>query len=561
MLVDTLEERAAAIKDAEIRADNLSHILAEHMRRTIAAIDASLTQLEISNKRIGGPSGSTADWDAILHSSLSGLTSVNGLYVLNADGVIKHATLPSAIGRNMADRHLHQALAAASTDKMVADEPYLSRAFKDWVMPLGRRLNDPAGEFDGYVVGTLKLEAMRDFYRSIAVGDNGLIRILHPNGRMLFSEPRLPGSQEQELSNDQVLEAFREGRLQGSLQETFGPERTELITGYRALAQPVILIAVSLNLDEVLGTWRSRTAWNVVMLMIVVAAIVGSAWLLMRLLWARETILVEQRQREEERARAARLLQEANAGLERRVAEEVRKNREKDLVVMQQSRLAALGEMIGNIAHQWRQPLNSMSLVLGNLKDAREHGELNDAYLDEQIGRGQTIASSMSATIEDFRTFFRPDRDKQLFRPSEAVGRALQLMDGAFKSDDIEVDFTVRDDVAVLGFPNEYAQVVLNLLMNARDAIQARGGKSGKVRIDLLRDGEVARLVVADNGGGVPTEIIDKVFDPYFTTRDGGTGIGLYMSKTIIERNMGGRIDVRNTAEGATFSVDVPLAA
>lgn len=259
-------------------------------------------------------------------------------------------------------------------------------------------------------------------------------------------------------------------------------------------------------------------------------------------------------------------IEEYTRTLEQRVDEELTKNREKDAVVMQQSRLAALGEMIGNIAHQWRQPLNAMTLILGNIKDAQQHGELDDSYLDEQINQGLAIAGGMSATIEDFRNFFRPERQKRLFLPSEAVNNALKLIEAAFKNDDILVDFVVDEDVEVLGFLNEYAQVVLNMLVNARDAIRAKRerdtekAKTGHLKITLGRSGNSARLVVSDNGGGIPRDLLHKIFDPYFTTRDRGTGIGLYLSKTIIERNMHGRIDVRNTDEGAEFMIDTPLA-
>ncbi|WP_323770585.1 sensor histidine kinase [Antarctobacter sp.] len=256
--------------------------------------------------------------------------------------------------------------------------------------------------------------------------------------------------------------------------------------------------------------------------------------------------------------------------LELRVDEALRKNREKDAVVLQQSRLAALGEMIGNIAHQWRQPLNALSLILGNLKDAQEHGELDETYLHDQVEQGQAIASGMSTTIEDFRNFFRPEREKQRFCPSDAVRNALKLVEAAFNNDKIDVAFTVHEDVEVLGFPNEYAQVVLNLLVNARDAIRshrematdksAAQQTTGSLRIVLGRAGDAARLTVTDTGGGVPAHILNKVFDPYFTTRESGTGIGLYLSKTIIERNMDGRIEVRNVKDGAEFTVDTPLA-
>jgi len=219
-----------------------------------------------------------------------------------------------------------------------------------------------------------------------------------------------------------------------------------------------------------------------------------------------------------------------------------------------------MGEMIGNIAHQWRQPVNALALLLANLKDAHAFGELTEEYLLAQVERGNRLIQNMSGTIDDFRNFFRPNREPQAFRLGSAVQHALSIVESAFAHHHIEIDITVRRDATLMGFASEYSQVLLNLLSNAKQAIESRGIVPGRVHIEVDGDAHSAQLVVEDNGGGIAAEVLPKVFDPYFTTRAEGTGIGLYMSKMIIESGMKGRIQVANTASGARFVVVTPLA-
>ena len=252
-------------------------------------------------------------------------------------------------------------------------------------------------------------------------------------------------------------------------------------------------------------------------------------------------------------------LQHLNETLEQRIAEEVAKNREKDLLMIQQSRLAAMGEMIGNIAHQWRQPLNALGLVLANIQDAYEYNELNAEYIQHSMATGTRLIQKMSTTINDFRDFFKSDKAKINFSARAQIDDAIALVEAAFKNSNIEVFLTPGEDVLLYGFPNEYSQVLLNLLSNAKDAILSHQVQ-GKVIISLFRQGNLGCVRVEDNGGGIPEVVINKIFDPYFSTKTIGFGIGLYMSKMIIELNMSGRLDVYNTKEGAAFIVSTPLA-
>lgn len=255
-----------------------------------------------------------------------------------------------------------------------------------------------------------------------------------------------------------------------------------------------------------------------------------------------------------------REIEAINVNLEEKVAEQAKKAREKDAIMMHQSRLAAMGEMVGNIAHQWRQPLNALGIVITNIEDAYAHNEMDAAALASSSAKARQLLKKMSTTIDDFRNFFRPNKSRERFSLNRAVGEAVSLVEASFKCHDVSIAVEEGAEVFASGFPGEYTQVVLNLLGNARDAIIGKGVKNGVISIAVRKDGGKGIVSVADNGGGIPGDIIGRIFDVYFTTKDEGkgTGIGLYMSKVIIEEHMNGGIEARNAGAGAEFRITTP---
>ncbi|MBT0654400.1 PAS domain-containing protein [Geomobilimonas luticola] len=246
-----------------------------------------------------------------------------------------------------------------------------------------------------------------------------------------------------------------------------------------------------------------------------------------------------------------------NETLERlRAIEELRA---KERIMIQQGRQAAMGEMIGNIAHQWRQPLNTLALIIQQMKYYYELGEFNKQFLEDSTQKSMTLIKHMSHTIEDFRDFFKPDKEKSPFRINNAINQSVALIDANFKSQFIGLEVDTSGDPVVNGYSNEFSQAILNILVNARDVLLERSVANGQVRItSRMEDGNIV-VAISDNGGGIPEDIMEKIFDPYFTTKgpDKGTGIGLYMAKTIIERNMGGRLTAFNAQGGAMFRIEV----
>jgi signal transduction histidine kinase len=168
----------------------------------------------------------------------------------------------------------------------------------------------------------------------------------------------------------------------------------------------------------------------------------------------------------------------------------------------------------------------------------------------------------MSETIDDFRDYLRPDKSRKPFSLVESVRNSMKIMDATFKNNNVRVIFDFERDIVVPGYKNEFSQVLLNIFKNVKDEIELRKIKEGMLRITLEDGGEKAILTIEDNAGGIPEAIIDKIFNPYFSTKEefGGTGIGLHMSKNIIETNMDGSIRVENTDLGAKFTIELRKA-
>lgn len=265
-----------------------------------------------------------------------------------------------------------------------------------------------------------------------------------------------------------------------------------------------------------------------------------------------QKLLEEQKQAEE------RLLR-LNETLEQRVGDEVAKNMAQERLLIQQSRLAALGEMIHNIAHHWRQPINALNLLLGNIMDAYHYKELDDAYIADATATGNRLIQQLSATIDNFRNYFRPDQEKTRFRVEDAANAALNILGVSLEHRQIEIIFSPGEAGEVEAYLNEFTEVILNILNNARNAILNKHIPQGKITLTAGRDDTHAWLKILDNGGGIPAIALPKIFDPYFTTREQGTGLGLYMSKMLMT-HMNGDINIRNIEGGVEALLTLALA-
>ena len=258
-----------------------------------------------------------------------------------------------------------------------------------------------------------------------------------------------------------------------------------------------------------------------------------------------------------ERQQTQEKLNAINESLEARITASIDEIRNKDALLLQQSRLAAMGELLSNIAHQWRQPLNNIGLYIQNMQYLHKSGELTDDEMDQDIASVMDILKSMSHTIDDFRKFFLKDRIKVEFPLRETIDRSLSLISAGLDSGNIKINISGESDLRVTGFPNEYAQALMNILYNARDVLIERKIENPEIDISVKKEGQRSVLTVKDNGGGISEDILSQIFDPYFSTKGStqGTGIGLYMAKTMIEKHMNGKLTASNREHGAEFKI------
>ncbi|AXX88942.1 ATP-binding protein [Arcobacter suis] len=256
----------------------------------------------------------------------------------------------------------------------------------------------------------------------------------------------------------------------------------------------------------------------------------------------------------------AKELEELNQSLEEKVKEEIEKNREKEQLLVQKSKFIALGEMISNIAHQWRQPLSELSSILMFIKFKYSINALDSETMQRKSQEADRVLEYMSHTIDDFRNFFMPKKEKEEFNLLKEVQLVMNIISSTLDNYNIKIEMNIDENIKIITYLNEYKQVVLNILSNAKDILIDKNLKNPLIKITVSEDKNYVILNIEDNGGGVLVEPKGKIFEPYFTTKEdsNGTGIGLYMSKIIVEKNMKGKLRVKNINDGAQFSIYIP---
>ncbi|MDR2638489.1 MAG: sensor histidine kinase [Helicobacteraceae bacterium] len=434
-------------------------------------------------------------------------------------------------------------------------EPFLSSEGDEWLIAFSRVFYDDAGKPSGYAIAAFKLSVVAQRYNQLTETEDNVVALLSVDGKIIAKTPQK--SSEQYFGR--VFPAYKD-----FTEHNTGYDKrlvTTLQEGEKALASfaPIkaynMIVAVAAPYSSIYSRIR------------VISGAFTVAWLALSFAcWklSRHSFLDEQMRALVERETRLKLESKAEEALIKQLEAEQSK-REHEKILIQQSKMAAMGEMVAAIAHQWRQPLNSIGLYVQDILDAQKFGQLNEEYIRNAVDKTMWQLRFMSSTINDFSNFFKPDKAKATFDLSKVVQNSIGLIAAQLKSHDIDFSFEIPSEPLWCdGYENELGQAALNLINNAKDAIVERRprGKKRKIVVRLTRSDRKARLEVEDNGGGVPNHIMDRIFEPYFTTKDSdkGTGIGLYMSKMIVEDNMGGKIGVYNVEKGACFFIILPLA-
>jgi len=232
--------------------------------------------------------------------------------------------------------------------------------------------------------------------------------------------------------------------------------------------------------------------------------------------------------------------------------------RKKNEIIIYQSKMAAMGEMIGVIAHQLKQPLNVLSLFCQDVKSSFEFNEIDEVFVKDFDENTKNQIQFLSKTIDNFRDFFDPNKVKQEFSIEDTVNKMLFLLEKQLTLNEVNISLDIQEK-RVFGIESEFSQVILNLITNAQDALIQNNIKNKMIKIKTYKQNEKIVFSIEDNAGGIPEKIKDKIFNPYFTTKQNGTGVGLYMVKLVVESSFRSHLDFNNTKEGVIFTINLPL--
>lgn len=246
--------------------------------------------------------------------------------------------------------------------------------------------------------------------------------------------------------------------------------------------------------------------------------------------------------------------------MQTKIDEGIAKNNETQKMMIYQSRLAAMGEMISMIAHQWRQPINTIALLANNLYFDLELNTLNPETVKSSVMKTLDLTQELSKTIDDFKNFFRPDKERDEVALKTIIDDALAVVGKTIQYGNITIERREKSDVMIQTYSRELVQVLVNILKNAKDAFETQTISNKKIIIDYTMDDNFITLAICDNAGGIDSNVIDNIFDPYFTTKEemNGTGLGLYISKIIIEQHLKGELHAANRGDGACFTLIFP---
>ena len=555
------------LQDRErMRLADQARIIADNLGWQLGAVNHTLAMLQQDLPGVLAHPDGLRLLDQRLESLDGSMPGVRTLFVQDRAGTTIASNRAGILGRNAQGRAYFQLARRVNDPSVLHVSAPIQNALGTFAIDLERSLVDPQGRFAGLVAVTLDPAYFSTLLSSVNYAADVRTSLIHADGTLFLTVPvqvipagnalDVPGSLFRRHMASGLATTVLTGRISGG----GGEWRVMAHTTVRPAGIPMdvpLVIAVSRDREALLAPWW-RDFKDEARLFGLLALTSVSGLLTLQ---NRKRGLDAVRRRSEAALREnQRALEALNQSLEARVQEAVGELRAKDQILITQNRQAALGEMIGNIAHQWRQPLNTLSMILINLKDAFRFQDLDPERLDQSLAKGHDLIQKMSTTINDFMDFSRPEKSGSAFSALEQVRSTVALVDIAFEAQGISIVIDAARDVALYGLPNEFSQVLLNLLSNARQAIRDAGLADGRVTMAVGEQDGFGCLRVSDNGGGIPEPFLDRIFEPYFSTRETGTGIGLYMSRQIIEQSMKGRLLVRNVGAGAEFTVLVPLA-
>ena len=533
--IDLFTERAQLLEAGDRRAEGLAVVFSGYLTQTFAAIDASLRQLALHSTRIGGPLANDAEWAPALVTARAALGSVGSISVTDSAGVIRHTTQPIIVGQSRRNRYLFRALSTDTADVMVADPPFraLTRDHA-FLIPLGRRLADEHGKFDGMVVATFRPEELRKVLRGADVGREGTITVFHRDGFVVLREPSGANPIGENASREPLFEGVAIADTATPLRRRAVPDGPMMRTAYRSLPERDLIVAVSLSEHEILSQWRRESEVG-----LFVGILGASILATIVLLIFRET--------------------------DRRILAEQ--------TLTRSQQLESLGRLTGGIAHDFN---NLLTVILGNVALIRDAERDPTTMVGEASAQIERAASRGSALVRQLLAFARRRPLQARTVDLGALTRDTQPMIDRVIGEDVAVQIRIppgREFFATVD-PTGVETALLNLCINARDAMP-NGGTIGvelshasfsesdaRLNADVVPGAYVA-MTVADTGTGISKENIPHLFEPFFTTKGvgGGTGLGLSMIYGFVKQS-GGRVVVRSDiGQGTIVTMYLPEAS
>jgi signal transduction histidine kinase/ABC-type nitrate/sulfonate/bicarbonate transport system substrate-binding protein len=329
-----------------------------------------------------------------------------------------------------------------------------------------------------------------------------------------------------------------------------------------AIMQKTLDTIPQTQLQNIMARWRLSRYHTVVDYTLVMAVGVGMSIILLIMIYYQRKLKGFNRELEKSVAAKTKELREINDSLEVSVQEKINELLHKDKILTQQSRQAVMGEMISMIAHQWRQPLNTIALKISNieLKEMISHATTKEELL-EVLKDINTTVQYLSETIDDFKTYFQPNKESTQTTLCDLLQKSVGFIDARVKKENIMIDMTQVDDITLHVYENELIQVILNILNNAIDAyVENNIANERRITMSGKKKGANVEIIIEDNAGGITPETQEKLFEPYFSTKGkNGTGLGLYMSKMILEKQFSGTISVWSKEGKTRFILEIPL--
>jgi signal transduction histidine kinase/ActR/RegA family two-component response regulator len=523
--------RSELLDAGDRRAGNLTMILSAYVRGTLAASDASLRQLTIEAQRIGGAQAPAAVWAPIVGAAQAALPGITSVSIVDAAGIIRHSTQPRIIGQSRRDEYVFHQLATDSSQALVVSTPIFSFTDpKQLLIPLGRRLNQPDGSFDGIVATAFSPSALRSFFQTVNAGREGVVWVLHPDGLVLFREPSTTNPIGERVPDNPIVRAASRAPT-GSLRGPIGAGGPVLLTAYHQSAEPALIVAVSLSQREILAEWWRQVTASLAVLALLGFAAAATWFVLFRQIDARDA--------------AEQALSRAQ-------------------------RLESIGRLTGGVAHDFN---NMLTVILGNTSILRERAEPAQCGCElDQIEEAARRAADLTRRLLAFAR-------RQPLQPAivdlNDLTRDLHPMLVRLLGEDITV--ALRPGTAPCLANVDAVQVesaLMNLCVNARHAMP-HGGLLSIETGDIMLDEAYARgdddvtagphvmISVSDTGTGIAREHLAHIFEPFFTTKGAGqgTGLGLSMVYGMVRQSHGHARVYSEVGHGTTFKLYFPAAA